>query len=145
MNYHELFNLIEVEFIGLTEPDVNELRLSFSRCKVSEIPEKLVVGEKDFGDCFPIEIDNTLPVLQIDFKSYIAYAVTNESFTTWDEYEEFQGKAFRIYNKSRYLDFIGEHTFASKDYPGEFKHYGIVCLNHIINIVSVDIPIVSEL
>ena len=85
-----------------------------------------------------------MPVIQMDFDSYIAYSVTNESFTSWDDYEEFEGKAFRIYKRSRYLDFIKVHTFACDDYPGHFEHYGIVCLDHIVNVVSVEKPVINE-
>ncbi len=85
-----------------------------------------------------------MPVIQIDFNSYVGYSVINESFAVWDDYEEFEGKAIRIYSKSRYLDFIGAWTIASEEYPGPFKHYGVSCLNHIVNIVSTEEPAVIE-
>lgn len=94
---------------------------------------------------YTIKVDNGLPVLKVDFDSYIAYSVTNESFTSWNNYEKFEGKAFRIYDKSRYLDFIKVHTFASDDYPSTFRYYGMVCLDHIVNIVTVAKPIISEI
>ena len=53
-----------------------------------------------------------------------------------------------IYTKSRYLDFIKEHTLADQicgDVYPPFRHYGIVCLNHIIDIVSIDTPKVTEI
>ena len=36
-------------------------------------------------------------------------------------------------------------TFASEEYPGPYKHYGVNCLNHIIDIVSETDPIIKEL
>jgi hypothetical protein len=62
-----------------------------------------------------------------------------------DKYEIFEGKAFRIHSKSRYLDFINIGTIASEEYPGPFKHYEIACLNHIIDIVSAYEPTITEL
>lgn len=145
MNYSELIGLINVEFRGLIEPEINSLTLLFDRCAVSKTPEDLIIGEKVIKDTFPVYVDVNLPILQVDFKSYIAYSVTNESYTTWDDYEVFEGKAFRIYSKSRYLDFIRTHTFADENYPGPFVHYGVVCLNHILNIVSTTPPIIKEI
>ena len=67
----------------------------------------------------------------------------NESFTVMDEYEVYKGNAFRIYSRSRYIDFIELSTIASNDYPGPFKHYGIIALNHIVDIISTDAPTVT--
>ncbi|KRE38177.1 hypothetical protein [Paenibacillus sp. Soil522] len=144
MKYNDLIELKDVFFLGLTEPEVNVLRLYFSRSKMSDTPEPLIVGEKDFGDSYSINMDKNSPLIQIDFDTYIAYSIRNESFTSWDDYEEFEGKIFRIYKKSRYLDFISVGTYATEDFPGPFKHYGISCLDHIVDIVSASEPVVTE-
>lgn len=91
--------------------------------------------------------DNTnAPIIQLDFESYIGYSVINESFTSWDDYERFEGKkTFRIYSKSRFLDYISNATFASVEYPGPYLHYGIVCLDHIVNVVTISEPKVREI
>ncbi|NOU90563.1 hypothetical protein GC102_33225 [Paenibacillus sp. LMG 31460] len=67
MEYNHLLELKDVFFLGLTEPEVNVLRLYFSRSKVSDTPEPLIVGEKDFGDSYSINIDKNSPIIQIDF------------------------------------------------------------------------------
>lgn len=144
MKYEELMELRDIFFIGHTEPSVNSLRLFFSRSKTSDVPEPLLIGDKNFGDSYTINIDENSPVIQIDFNSYIGYSILNESFTAWDDYQEFTGKIFRIYSKSRYLDFISNGTFASEEFPGPFKHYGVSCLDHIVDVVSVSEPIVKE-
>ncbi|XID95006.1 hypothetical protein ACF3MZ_11040 [Paenibacillaceae bacterium WGS1546] len=144
MKYEELMDLKDIFFVGHTEPTVNSLRLFFSRSKTSDIPEPLLIGDKNFGDSYSINIDEASPLLQIDFKSYIGYSILNESFTVWDDYEEFTGKIFRIYTKSRYLDFISNGTIAFEDHPGPFKHYGVSCLDHIVDVVSISEPIVQE-
>lgn len=148
MDYQNLTNLDYVEFYGLTEPDTNSLRMYFARCKASDKPKNLFIGDKIIKDTKQITVDMDLPILQLEFKSYIAYSITNESFTSWDDNEMFEGKAFRIYSKSKYLDFIKNHTFAhevSKDTYPPLTHYGIVCLNHIIDIASTSIPEIIEI
>ncbi|AUG57486.1 hypothetical protein [Acetivibrio saccincola] len=144
MDYRKLMDLVYVELVGLTEPEANSLRLYFKKCKISGKSENLIINKHIIENLYPIIEDEKMPVIQMDFDSYIAYSVTNESFTSWDDYEEFEGKAFRIYKRSRYLDFIKVHTFACDDYPGHFEHYGIVCLDHIVNVVSVEKPVINE-
>jgi len=144
MKYVELMELKDIFYVGHTEPSVNSLRLFFCRSRTSDNPEPLLIGDKSFGDSYSIDIDVNKPVIQIDFDSYIGYSILNESFTVWDEYEEFAGKIFRIYTKSRYLDFISKGTFASEDFPGPYKHYGVSCLDHIVDVVSVSEPTVKE-
>lgn len=145
MKYEDLMDLKNIFFLGLNEPKCNSLSLYFSRSKVSDIPEPLIIGNKDLGDSYLIDLDEESPVIQIDFERYIGYSVLNESFTSWDDYQVFSGKSFRIYSKSRYLDFISLGTFASEDYPGPFKHYGIICYDHIIDIVASQSPVIKEI
>lgn len=135
--------LKDIDLIGKSEPQLNSLRLFFERRKVSENLEKFELGDKSY-EGYSVITDERLPIIQIDFEDYISYSVTNESFTIWDEYEEFDGNAFRVYSKSRFLDFVKIHTFASDDYPGPFKHYGMVCMDHIVDVASTSPPIITE-
>ncbi|TCZ79376.1 hypothetical protein E0485_05810 [Paenibacillus albiflavus] len=144
MKYEDLMDIKNIFFLGLNEPDCNSLSLFFSRSKVCDIPEPLFIGDKSVGDSYSVDIDEKSPIIQIDFESYIGYSVLNESFTSWDDYQVFSGKSFRVYSKSRYQDFISVGTFASEDYPGPFKHYGIVCYHHIIDVVASQDPFVKE-
>lgn len=87
--------------------------------------------------------DDQKPIVKITFDFYIAYSVLNESYVVKDSYEEYKGAFFRLYKKSRYLDYINLGTIATSDYPGPFKHYGICALDHIIDVVSVEEPIIE--
>ncbi|HEX7057198.1 MAG TPA: hypothetical protein VF260_08400 [Bacilli bacterium] len=123
MKYEDLMDLKEdIFFASHMEPSVNTLRLFVRRGKTSDIAEPLLIGNRNLGESYSITIDDNSPVIQIDFESYIGYSILNESFTVWDDYEEFKGKNFRVYTKSRYLDFISNGTIASEDHPGPFKH-----------------------
>ncbi|MGG0847798.1 hypothetical protein [Peribacillus simplex] len=112
--------------------------IDVDRCKVNK-------GEADerTTNYSSIDVDETFPVIRIEFDWYISYSVRNESFTMLDEYEEFKGGIFCIYSKSRYLDFVKLSTIASDFHPEPYKHYGINALNHIIDVVSTDPPTIS--
>jgi hypothetical protein len=138
-------DLKNIFMVGIKEPYDNELKLLFSKSLTSETPETIALGNIELKDVYSINIDSESPLIQLKFERYIAYSIRNESFTAWDDYEEFEGRIFRIYRKSRYLDYIQLSTIASEDYPGPYKHYGIACLNHIIDVVSTEEPLINEI
>ncbi len=72
------------------------------------------------------------------FEDYLAYSVRNESFTVWDNEEEFTGNVFRVYTKSKFIDYVRASTesFLVENVVGVYKHYEIVCQNQIIDVAS---------
>ncbi|MCQ6280059.1 hypothetical protein [Bacillus sp. EB600] len=147
MEYKDLMELKGYFYLhSLFEHETNSLRIFIERCKVSQRSEDIEIGEHIITEAFPIEVDEELPLLQIEFDSYVSYNIINESFTVLDNYEIFEGNAFRIFKKSRYLDFINKGTIVTDVFPEEqFVHYEIACLDHIIDIISFDEPIVTEI
>lgn len=88
-----------------------------------------------------IEHQSGSRVFSIRWASYIGYAVLNESFVSRKpETSVAVGRLLVEYSKSTYLDYITRATFATSDYPGPFKHWGVHCLNHIVDVVSCDEP-----
>ena len=82
-------------------------------------------------------------IFELYWPSYVAYSIRNESFCTVDAYEQFDGRLFVKYTRSRYLDFVTSATSADSSHPGPFIHYGIFCLNHIIDVVAASPPTVK--
>jgi hypothetical protein len=132
----------------ITEPVDNELRL-----KLVEAQSRAGGGTEDgqtdevLGEILRtasiIEPRTGCRIFEVSWPSYVAYSIRNESFCKVDAYEEFDGKVFVRYARSRYLDFVANATFADSNYPGPFVHFGIFCQNHIIDVVSVDSPVVK--
>ncbi len=144
MKFSDLMHLKNIYLDKIYEPRDNHLRLTINRSKTSENKETIAVGGIEIKNTHSIDIDYSLPLIQLDFEWYIGYSILNESYTVSDEYEEFEGESFRVYSKSRYLNFIKLGSIASEEYPGPFHHYEIACLNHIIDIVSTEEPIIKE-
>ncbi|KWW21964.1 hypothetical protein AS888_05660 [Peribacillus simplex] len=84
MDYNELMQgkgFIYLEEIF--EPKENSLRLLINRSR----------------------LNNDLPMVQLEFESYISYSVIDECFSySIDNSEISKGELFRIYTKSRYSD-----------------------------------------
>lgn len=82
-------------------------------------------------------------VYRVCFDSYIGYSVRCERYTARDGSERFElGSCFRIFSKSKYLDYIAKSTFALR-VGREIKHYGIYCELQIIDVASEDEPLIS--
>ena len=126
----------------ITEPETNSLRLLISEGRVSAVEETLDTAGVAFPGIRSIDINAQSRQFELSWHCYISYAVRDESYCIWDKGEEWVGSSFRIYSKSKFLDFVGAGTFATAEYPGPFKHYEIVCLDHIIDVVSEEPPTV---
>lgn len=123
------------------EPKDNVLRLVIEEAKAGSlmqntevVPGVMVTGRR------AIESDTSCQAFELVWPSYVSYSVRNESFCSLDKEEVWEGRLFCVYSKSHFLDYIARATFASKDYPGPVRHWGINCLNHIIDVVSTSEP-----
>ncbi|MFF2174850.1 hypothetical protein ACFVT8_00070 [Lysinibacillus sp. NPDC058147] len=146
MNFQDLMEFRGYIYLNkLFEPEESSLRVLIDRCIVNNTKEFVKITDAFEVEASAIEVDDNLPILQLDFETYVAYSIIDESFTVMDDYENFDGNFFRIYTKSRYLDFIKEGTIAEDIFPEkQFVHYQIPCLNHIIDIISYEEPIITE-
>ena len=123
---------------GINEPEDNSLEFELICGMVSENEEKVFIGNKNIGPARRILTDKNNRY-KIRFESYIGYTVLDESYA--DKLgEKFTGFNPRIYSDSNFLNYIKEDTFASIDYPGEFKHYAFLSENHIVNVASESEP-----
>ena len=97
----------------------------------------------------PIISDEKCQRYKVTFEDYLIYSVTDESFGIYDENEEFEGKLFRKYSKSKFLDYIQDaiNIEYAEIFMGEdgYFHFGVCCLNQIIDVVSAKEPIIEKL
>ena len=83
-------------------------------------------------------------VFELVWPSYVGYAVQNESYARAEPEESVgEGRLLVVYADSVYLRYLSNSTFASTEYPGPFKHWAVHCLNHVVNVASVDEPVVT--
>jgi hypothetical protein len=128
---------------GIHEPKDNSLEFELICGIVSEKEEDAFVGNQNFGSALPILINEDYKY-KIKFDNYIGYSVLNESYA--DKLgDDFTGNNPRIYSSSNFLDYIKFDTFATKDYPGEFKHYAFLSENHILNVVAESEPEIEKM
>jgi hypothetical protein len=128
------------------EPEENSLRLVIEEAKADGpaenreiLPGKVIRGTR------AIESDASCRAFELVWPSYVSYSVRNESFCTLDKEGVWEGRLFCRYSKSHFLDYVARATFASADYPGPLRHWGVNCLNHIVDVVSTAEPRVWEI
>lgn len=147
LNKHKYIDLLEIE-----ETEDWCFRLVIAEACVStkldatSIEKEANEGiKKLLSESCPIEVTEKSKKYEIIFDDYITYSCINESYASLDENEIFEGKLARVYSKSRFLDYVASSTFATQDYPGPFNHYGFRCLNHIVDVASMERPRILEI
>jgi hypothetical protein len=125
----------------LTEPRDNALRIVLDEAVASpaEAGPKMFPGGINLGESTPIKPTSNCLIFVLNWKSYVAYCVTEEMVGSCGKYEDeiYTGRLIRSYSKSHFLDFIEKNTGAHFE---PYRHYKIACLNHIIDIVSSSEP-----
>ncbi len=136
--------------VSLTEPDEGGVRLVVQEARAEGAmgggdpgEELLPPLDELLGGCTSIEHGPGCRVFTLYWPDYIAYAVENESYACNAPGDESTGQLLRLYSQSAYLDYLGKASFASAEYPGPFKHWGVICLDHVVNVASADEPVIS--
>ena len=144
MNKHKYLDMIEIQetYTDCLRIVIAEAGVSGAAPEMSSVEEPVAALREILRESKAIGVTDNSARYEIVFDDYIAYAVTNESYAGGIE-EKFEGRLARVYSKSAFLNYIGQGTFATEDYPGPFVHYGFCCLNQIIDVVSEKPPIVK--
>jgi len=124
----------------LSEPEENSLRVVVEEARADGPPEDIVILGKLIRGTRPIESVEGCRLFELVWPSYVAYSVRNESFTSWDDSEQWEGKLFRRYSKFHFLDFVARGTLATEQYPGPLRHWCLVCFRHIVDVVGCEEP-----
>ena len=141
----------------ISEPDkkaFNTLRIVVEEAVVNHggtIPAT-VSGQPELREMLkgahPIQSVEGCKLFQLDWRHYVAYLVTEELIGSnaaggYDD-ESYEGRLFRLYRKSHFLDHIARNTGGHIE---EVRHYKLICLDHLIDIASYrapEITLISE-
>ena len=95
-------------------------------------------------DTRPIESIEGCKIFELSWKQCLAYLVTEELVGSCGDYkdESYYGKLFRVYTKSHFLDHLARDTGGHLE---PIQHFKLICLNHLIDIVSYELPTIRLL
>jgi len=133
MNFEDLVRIPEyyVAFEQVTEPRTAEVRLRII-VNIAKNPTDLLI--------FP-HSDSEATTLQLDFPNYVTYSVIYDEFTSKNENELYHGESFRMYLKSDLLTTIKQKSILPNK---KLQHFSLACIEHKVDILSYDEPIISK-
>ncbi|GAB3257675.1 hypothetical protein [Chitinimonas naiadis] len=134
-----------LELINVIEPAEHKLRIVVSEAAPDDNSGLLSRPAPQSHGPSPIGPSGAPLVFELSWSSYIGYTVLNECYVSADRYETFEGQLLVEYSRAHYMDYIAAATFANTEYPGPIRHWGLFCLDHVINIASVDAPVIRRL
>ncbi len=145
MNNYERINTEQNIFLTkIFEPEENSLEFELAMGIVGELENSHKILGVEIGPSRPVHHNENSEIFKVIFDRYIAYSVINESYESLGG-TEYVGEKIRTYTKSNFLDYVKTDTFATSDYPGEFKHYAFISHRHIVNIVSIVEPRIEKI
>jgi len=133
----------------LEEPEVNALRLVLEEVSGSDLLEAADTIDPTSSKAFLAragiaEHGEVGRVFEINWRSYIAYSVRNESYARAEPKGNGKGRVFIKHTRSSYLEYLSVSTLASDLFPAIFPrpigHWAIYCLNHAIDVASIYEP-----
>lgn len=135
---------------AISEPEENSLRVVLHEARVDSPPTSGQLAEETLPEVRELLAGSKAivygpgcQVFELVWPSYIGYAVENESYALPEPKESVGEGSVKIYTQSGYLDYLAKASFASADYPSPFKHWALLCLNHIVNVASIEEPVVT--
>jgi len=103
------------------EPRQNCLRLLIEEAFVLHEEVTVAFGGTQTTGAHPVRSTAISRLFEVIWDNYLAYSVTNESYGTLNDSEEFSGRLSRFYSKSHFLDYISRATLADREYPGPLQ------------------------
>jgi len=96
----------------IQETGCNSLKLVVAESVPVGEPESITVGGVAIPNCTPVEATDQSRIFELVWTHYVGYAVLNESFASFNDDEQFEGRRFRVYSKSRFRDWLRQHSLA---------------------------------
>jgi hypothetical protein len=92
----------------------------------------------------PIEVREDSRLMVVRFPRTVAWQVVDESYTSWDDYEERDDKSIiQIITRSKYLDYIHENHGWFRETIGTAKLYRVLTANEVIDVVACEPPTIE--
>ena len=133
----------------LEEPEANALRLIIEEVTGGDLLDADDIAPVSAPDTFGASTRTVDPsrvgrVFEVNWRSYIAYFVRNESYARAEPKGNGKGRVFIKHTRSSYLDYLSGATLASDLFPAIFPrpigHWAILCLNHAVDVASIYEP-----
>lgn len=82
---------------------------------------------------------------ELSWTNYLYFSSCDESYAPAIASDVFQGGPIRQYSKSQLLDRVEELVSSGEMLPAKPQHFGIYCLDHIVDVLAYEAPKVRYL
>lgn len=125
--------------ISASECEDNSIRFVIALGTHGEVQNGATLVFPDMNELYEISFDN-----------YILHQTRSESYASYDSCEIQKGSGLVVFEKSRLLDVLPVLTDCRKladgsFYPEKWTHYGLFCVNHVIDVISCREPEIRKL
>ena len=145
LNPVDWLDLNRLNYVYLTEigePKDNVLELIIEQAPASDFRDE--IEALGISPDEPVGAGELLETYRIEFANYIAYAIRDESFARNDTLETYEGTLARLYRESKFLEYV-DSTSTGLRTKDALQHYGLLCLEHVVEVVSTDTPNITLL
>jgi hypothetical protein len=145
MNFETLLKFEEPLLLAsITDDGGNRLRALL--CVGGHRPLRREILDKHVDEIARLPIEFTdAPYIELSWERYFMFCVRDEGSAAHRIYEAFEGTGVRRYSKSWFLDNAGDLSNSTRALRGKITHYGLSCMNHIVDILAYEVPSVSDL
>ena len=94
----------------------------------------------------PIEVRVDSRLMVVRFPRTVAWQVVDESYTSWDDYEERDDTSkIQIITRSKYLDYVYQNHGWFRETIGPAKLYRVLTANEVIDVIACELPTIEPL
>ena len=129
---------------SITDGGDNRLRLNVCYAEGGPLPRQILGKHIDEISKMPIEYKKVTHYEML-WNRYLTFAVRDETYASIDKSEVFAGQAVRRFTRSRLLSSLPNIIQTIDLLPALPIHFGIYCLNHIVDVLAYEEPVVREL
>ncbi len=131
---------------NISEPQDNSLRLVLEEGSFDDEERPLDPLMCEILGIPAPDPDKQTDIYEVIFNSYIGYTVLDESYVQAPHSsDETPLPVFRVYQQSKYLDFIKDSTQAVITHEGKLQQYSFKCLNHLIDVIASEPPVIRNI
>jgi hypothetical protein len=145
MNFEALLKLEEPLLLSsITDDGGNRLRALL--CVGGHRPLRREILDKKVDEIAKMPIEFTdAPYIELNWERYFMFCVRDEGSAAHRIYDAFEGTGIRRYSKSWFLDNAGDLSNSTRALRAKITHFGLSCMNHVVDILAYDEPSVSDL
>src|ERR1035438_7627450 len=140
MNFEALLKLEEPLLLSsITDDGGNRLRALL--CVGGHRPLRREILDKKVDEIAKMPIEFTdAPYIELNWERYFMFCVRDEGSAAHRIYDAFEGIGIRRYSKSWFLDNAGDLSNSTRALRAKITHFGLSCMNHVVDILAYDEP-----